>query len=166
MWIVKRCSAHRERGNASLLAQRLHHQDRWAHLSVIMLSRQYKTTIPNQGKQSVGIWHSGWLHAYIHLGIILFPRNKSAILCKEQNVDIWLWLINCGGCCDYAGKNGFYLHRTDLTYLYLCRHSPEEGWASITNRIDHVSDGSTPGSVVLCELIRHFHSVSDRPWSW
>ncbi len=44
-------------------------------------------------------------------------------------------------------------------YLYLRRHSPGAGWAGITNRVDHVSDGSTPGSVVLCELTRHFHPV-------
>ncbi len=37
--------------------------------------------------------------------------------------------------------------------------SQEAGWARITNHIDHVSDGRTPGSVVLCELTRHFHSV-------
>ncbi len=29
----------------------------------------------------------------------------------------------------------------------------------VTNRVDHVSDGSTPGSVVLYELTRHFHPI-------
>ncbi len=46
-----------------------------------------------------------------------------------------------------------------LTYLYLRRHSPGAGWAGITNRVDHVSNGSIPGSAVLCELTRHFHPV-------
>ncbi len=44
-------------------------------------------------------------------------------------------------------------------YLYLCRHSLWAGWVGITNWVDHVSDGGTSGSTVLCELTRHFHSV-------
>ncbi len=42
-----------------------------------------------------------------------------------------------------------------LTYLY--RHSPGAGWADITNRVDHVSNGGTPGSTILCERTRDFH---------
>ncbi len=45
------------------------------------------------------------------------------------------------------------------TYLYLRGHSPVAGWAGITNRVDHVSDGSTLGTAVLRELTRHFHPV-------
>ncbi len=47
----------------------------------------------------------------------------------------------------------------EFTYLYLPRHSPGAGWAGLANRVDHVSNGSTPGSVVLCELTRHLHLV-------
>ncbi len=42
---------------------------------------------------------------------------------------------------------------------FLRRHSPGAGRAGITNCVDHVSDGDTPGSAVLCELTRHFHPV-------
>ncbi len=31
--------------------------------------------------------------------------------------------------------------------------------AGVTDTIDHVSDGDTPDSTVLCELTRHFHPV-------
>ncbi len=40
------------------------------------------------------------------------------------------------------------------TYLYLRRHSPGAGWAGITNCVDHISDGGTPGSAVLRQLTR------------
>ncbi len=46
-----------------------------------------------------------------------------------------------------------------FTCTYLRRHSPGVGCAGITNCVDHVSDGGTPGSAVLCELTRHFHPV-------
>ncbi len=42
---------------------------------------------------------------------------------------------------------------------YLCWHSTGAGWAGITNWVDHVSDGGSPGSTVLCELTRDFHPV-------
>ncbi len=38
---------------------------------------------------------------------------------------------------------------TTLTYLYFRRHSPGAGWAGITNRVDHVSNGSAPVSAAL-----------------
>ncbi len=47
----------------------------------------------------------------------------------------------------------------EFPYLYLRRHSPWAGWAGITNCVDHVSDGGTPGSTVLCEFTRDFHPV-------
>ncbi len=60
---------------------------------------------------------------------------------------------------DFCGllQGTFFMAR--FTYLYLRRHSPGIGWSGITNRVDHVADGGTPGSVVLCELTRDFHSV-------
>ncbi len=51
------------------------------------------------------------------------------------------------------------LMAVSLLFLYLRRHSSGAGWVGITNRVDHVSDGSTPGSAVLCEHTRHFHPV-------
>ncbi len=50
-------------------------------------------------------------------------------------------------------------HTPICTYLYLCQHSPGAGWAGITSGVDHVSDGSTPGSAVLCKLTKHVHPV-------
>ncbi len=44
-------------------------------------------------------------------------------------------------------------------YLYLRRHSPGAGWAGITNCVDHVSDGGTPGSAILRQLTRDLHPV-------
>ncbi len=44
-------------------------------------------------------------------------------------------------------------------YLYLWQHSPEVGWAGITNRVDHITDGGTPGLRVLCEFTRDVHPV-------
>ncbi len=44
-------------------------------------------------------------------------------------------------------------------FFYLCRHPPGTSWAGITNRVDHVSNGRTPGSMALHELPRDFHPV-------
>ncbi len=44
-------------------------------------------------------------------------------------------------------------------HFHLWRHSPRALGAGITNRLDHVANGRAPGSKVLCELIRDFHSV-------
>ncbi len=41
----------------------------------------------------------------------------------------------------------------------LLRHSPEADWSSFSNWIDHVWDGGTPGSMVLCELTRDFYTT-------
>ncbi len=46
-----------------------------------------------------------------------------------------------------------------LTVLVFASAFTREGWAGITNCVDHVSYGGTPGSTVLCELTRHFHAV-------
>ncbi len=54
-------------------------------------------------------------------------------------------------------------------YLYWRRYSHGTGVASITNWVDHVSDGGTPGSTALCELTRGFHPVQvclDRGYPW
>ncbi len=48
---------------------------------------------------------------------------------------------------------------SNCSYLYLCRHSPGASSAGITNRVDHVLDGGTPGSTAPCELTRDFHPV-------
>ncbi len=44
-----------------------------------------------------------------------------------------------------------------LTSLYLRWHSPEAGCVSITNCVDDVSHGGTPGSAVRRQLTRHVH---------
>ncbi len=44
-------------------------------------------------------------------------------------------------------------------YLYLWQHSHGAIWIGITNCVDHVADGETPGSKFLCELIRDIHSI-------
>ncbi len=46
-----------------------------------------------------------------------------------------------------------------ITWLYLRRHLPEAGRASITNWVDHVAYWGTPGSTVLCELPKDFNPV-------
>ncbi len=43
------------------------------------------------------------------------------------------------------------------TYTYFWCRSPGAGWAGITSRIDHFSDGGTPASTVLFELFIDFY---------
>ncbi len=52
---------------------------------------------------------------------------------------------------NYAKK--IYIGNDVLT-TYLCRHSPGAGRDGLTNRIDHVADGGTPGgrAVACCVL--------------
>ncbi len=58
-------------------------------------------------------------------------------------------------------------------FMSVTRHSPGAGWVGNTNWVDHVSDGGTPGSTVLCEFSRDFRPVvspscliEGLPWSW
>ncbi len=68
---------------------------------------------------------------------------------KRQAPMVWEQLTVAVNRIVYPGwSHGCY--PVLLTYLYLRRHSPGAGWAGITNRVDHVSDGGIPGSAVLC----------------
>ncbi len=60
--------------------------------------------------------------------------------------------------CSVATRSQKGLKRIFLLVLVLAS-------AGITNWVDHVSDGSTPGSAVLCELTRRFHPVLSPSWS-
>ncbi len=63
-------------------------------------------------------------------------------------------------CTSVITRSRIYSNTLVLTYyLYLRRHSLGAGWAGITNCVDHISDGGTPGSAVLRQLTRHFHPV-------
>ncbi len=89
----------------------------------------------------------------MHFSIVTIPKRQVRVQAPVAES------VGCELCSMLLIKRQEALSFTYLLLLYLRRHSPGAGWAGITNRVDHVSDGSTPGSAVLCELTRHVHPI-------
>ncbi len=69
------------------------------------------------------------------LGLLISTASQNAVLCTVRFAAVGVFNERFTACS--------------------CRHSPGVGWAGITNRVDHIMNGGTPGSTDLCELNSH-----------
>ncbi len=74
-------------------------------------------------------------------------------LCQEDA--LWFGEIACTTyCVIIAAAHAIRMSSQRLSVL-----TYGAGWAGITNAVDHLSNGSNPGSAVLCELTKFFQPV-------
>ncbi len=108
-----------------------------------------------------------WIHIWLcyQSRVILFSNQLNALWLQKTALAKGLrlnWLLKGFNSDTFLAQTLSQCQQYITGSLIACNCGGihhRAGWAGITNLVDHVSSGGTPGSTVLCELTRDFHSV-------